>query len=162
MDPKPTPSAPQQASAAPRPASGPPAQPVPPKIRHNEPRFGQGAPPTPGVPVAANPDHLNDESELPVAGGSVTLNPNKQIRAFEKNTRHEEEWSRTPNTTGSGAIHVKTFSAKLTLDALAYMDQSINEWLDAHPQYEVKFVTSTVGVMTGKLHEPALICQVWV
>ena len=42
------------------------------------------------------------------------------------------------------------------------MDQSVNEWLDAHPQYEVKFVSSTVGTVTGKLKEPHLICQVWV
>ena len=55
-----------------------------------------------------------------------------------------------------------TFHAKLTDDALKYMDQVINEWLDAHPQYEVKFVNSSVGILTGKLKEPALVCQVWV
>jgi hypothetical protein len=42
------------------------------------------------------------------------------------------------------------------------MDQTINEWLDAHPQYEVKFVNATIGTFTGKIKEPALICQVWV
>ena len=57
---------------------------------------------------------------------------------------------------------MKTFHGKLTDDALAYMDQCINEWLDGHPQYEVKFVTSTVGIVTSKLQEPHLICQVWV
>ena len=67
-----------------------------------------------------------------------------------------------PNTTGIGAIHVRTFHCKLTDDSLAFMDQTINEWLDAHPEYEVKFVTSSVGVLTSKLKEPHLICQVWV
>lgn len=85
-----------------------------------------------------------------------------RITAFGRERRHEESWQRTPNTTGAGAIHVKSFHCKLNEDALVYMDQLINEWLDAHPQYEVKFVSSSIGNMTGKLKEPALICQVWV
>ena len=84
-----------------------------------------------------------------------------KIRSIgEKDRRHEDSWTRTPNTTGMGAIHVRTFHAKLTDDALVYLDQHINEWLDAHPQYEVKFVTSCVGTLTGKLKEPHLVCQV--
>jgi len=57
---------------------------------------------------------------------------------------------------------VRTFHAKITEDALAYLDQTINEWLDENPQYEVKFVSSTVGILSGKLKEPALLCQIWV
>jgi hypothetical protein len=95
------------------------------------------------------------ESAGPVGAGA-------KITAFGGQKRHEDSWARTPNTTGRGAIHVKTFHCKLTDDALAYLDQCINEWLDAHPQYEVKFVSSSIGILTGKLKEPALICQVWV
>lgn len=103
-----------------------------------------------------------EPDELPV---SAPLNPTgmtPNITPIEAGRRHEAEWSRTPNTTGSGAIHVRSFHCKLTDDALRYMDQAINEWLDAHPQYEVKFVTNSVGTLTGKLKEPHLICQVWV
>lgn len=123
------------------------------KIRHSNPGFGE--PPTkPETPAEPDP--------LPVAESLGPRNVGKLITAFGKDVRHEDEWKRTPNTTGSGAIHVKTFHSKLTDDALSYMDQSINEWLDAHPQYEVKFVTTSVGTLTGKLKEPHLICQVWV
>ena len=121
------------------------------RITYQQPNFGGPAmTPTPSeepVPVESN--------EGPVTGSS-------KITAFGPQGRHEESWNRTPNTTGTGAIHVKTFHAKLTDDALRYLDQSINEWLDAHPQYEVKFVTSTVGTLTGKTKEPHLVCQVWV
>lgn len=86
----------------------------------------------------------------------------KEIRAFGGLRRHEEQWSRTPNVTGSGAIHVKTFHGKLTEDALVYMDRQINEWLDAHPEYEVKFISTSIGEFTGKIKEPNIICQVWV
>lgn len=86
----------------------------------------------------------------------------KEIRALGMKSRHEDEWSRTPNTTGQGAIHIKTFHCKVTEDGLAYMDQQINEWLDAHPQYEVKQVETCIGTFTGKIKEPHVICQVWV
>jgi hypothetical protein len=135
------------------------------KIRHTQPRFGETpgggqSAPAPGSPGSPGSPGANDP--VPMAGPSSPTGMAPKIRAIETGRRHEEEWSRTPNTTGQGAIHVKTFQCKLTADALAYMDQTINEWLDAHPQYEVKFVNSTVGVITGKLKEPALICQVWV
>ena len=56
----------------------------------------------------------------------------KTITAFGKMDQSEKKWGREPNSDGSGAIHVKTFHAKLTADALDYMDEMINEWLDAH------------------------------
>jgi hypothetical protein len=37
----------------------------------------------------------------------------------------------------------------------------INEWLDDHPEIEVKFVTQTVHVFEGKIREPALVMNVW-
>lgn len=74
----------------------------------------------------------------------------------------ENSWKRTPSASGTGACHVKSFHAKLTGESLEFLDKQINEWLDAHPQYEVKLVTSTVGEWTGKLKEPNLIVQVWV
>jgi len=105
------------------------------------------------------PGERSDDTSSPIVETTVS----SKIRTFgQPGRRHEEEWTRTPNTTGAGAIHVKTFHCKLTDDALRYLDQSVNEWLDAHPQYEVKFVNSTVGMLTGKLKEPHLICQVWV
>ncbi len=89
-----------------------------------------------------------------------------KIQAFEQklgNKKHEETWNRTPNATGTGAIHVKTFHCKMNDDAIAFLDQQVNEWLDAHPQYEVKFVTSNVGEWTGKLGKEAhLVVSVWV
>ncbi len=86
----------------------------------------------------------------------------RTIQTFGPDVRHEDKWNRTPNSPGTGAIHVKTFVAKLRLDAIDHMDQQVNEWLDAHPQYEVKFVTSTVGKLVGKNTEDALFMNVWV
>ena len=128
---------------------------------HRPPNRSQQHPPGLGQnrEVWSPPDELE---AVPVAEASGPISTPKKITAFGKDAKHEENWARTPNTTGTGAIHVKTFHAKLTDDALRYMDQCVNEWLDAHPQYEVKFVNTSVGILTGKLKEPHLICQVWV
>ncbi|MBO6738671.1 MAG: hypothetical protein JJ916_02310 [Phycisphaerales bacterium] len=143
-------------------------------IRHPLPPGYSGPPPTP--PEDEKPDAKEAESSLddtlpldlaPEAMQSkkpVTETPSK-IRTFEQKLgggKHEDNWNRTPNATGTGAIHVKSFHCKLTGDSLDFLDQQINEWLDAHPQYEVKFVTTSIGTWTGKLKEPNLIVNVWV
>jgi len=92
--------------------------------------------------------------------------PPPKIQAFEQRVasgrRHEETWKRSPNVTGAGAIHVKSFHCKMSNESLEFLDQQINEWLDGHPQYEVKFVTSVVGEWTGKTKEPNMVVQLWV
>jgi hypothetical protein len=87
--------------------------------------------------------------------------PVREIKSFAS-IRREDQWNRTPNTTGHGATHVKSFVAKLRMDAIENMDRQVNDWLDQHPQYEVKFVTSSVGVLSGKISEPALFLTVWI
>ena len=116
---------------------------------------------TPGPrPAAASP-------AAPTTGALPAEEAPPKIRAFDQKlagggAKHEDSWNRSPNVTGTGAIHVKSFHCKLTGDSLENLDRQINEWLDAHPQYEVKQVTSTVGEWTGKLKEANLIVQVWV
>ncbi|MGH7242151.1 MAG: hypothetical protein ACREJD_01890 [Phycisphaerales bacterium] len=117
---------------------------------------------------------------VPPAGGAASLSggssPNvmplkdgpevkPKITAFEQKGgigRTEDSWQRKSNKTGVGATHVKTFHAKLTGESLEFLDKQINDWMDAHPDHEVKFSTSTVGEWTGKLREPNVIIQVWV
>ena len=113
------------------------------------------APPGGFVPAGATAGALPAEEAPP------------KIRAFDQKLaggtgKHEDSWVRSPNVVGTGAIHVKSFHCKLTGDSLENLDRQINEWLDAHPQYEVKLVTSTVGEWMGKLKEANLILQVWV
>lgn len=105
------------------------------------------------------------DAPVPVAAGGGSEGGTSKIKTFEQRLgagRHEDNWARTPNSTGTGAIHVKSFHCRMTGDSLEFLDQQINEWLDAHPQYEVKMVTSAVGTWSGKLKEPNLIVNVWV
>jgi len=100
-----------------------------------------------------------------VGNGAEDGEAKPKIRTFEQalSVAHSEEhWKRKPTVTGTGATHVRSFHCKLTGDCLENLDRQINEWLDSHPEFEVKFVTSAVGDWTGKLKEPNLIVQVWV
>ncbi|MEM1211398.1 MAG: hypothetical protein AAGI68_03785 [Planctomycetota bacterium] len=113
-------------------------------------------------PNDASSAHGDDElAPIDMAGDEDRIKNAKLIRS-EGRKPHEDHWTRTPNLTGKGAIHVKTFVSKLRLDAIDHLDEQVNEWLDLHPEYEVKFVTTTVGKLVGKIPEQAIFMNVWV
>lgn len=116
----------------------------------------------PSVPSLGQPVVVNAAAAVDPLAPPVT----HKIQAFEQRTgvkNSEASWKRTPNTDGHGATHCRTFHCRLSDDAFAFLDQAVNEWLDAHPQYEVKFVSTSVGQFQGKLgSENHLIMQCWV
>jgi len=94
----------------------PPSDPAKPGVIHHT---ASGLrPATPPAPPAAAPS-----GEAAAAAAS-------KIRSFAQGLgagRHEDSWNRSPNATGTGAIHVKSFHCKLTGDSLEFLDQQINE-----------------------------------
>jgi len=48
---------------------------------------------------------------------------------------------------------ITPFTADRSDNGLDYLDNSVNEWLDSHPEVEVTN-TSTVGMYDGKIKEP--------
>ncbi len=136
------------------------------------PGYSGGGEPPPRKPGRAEDDDLSLDDTLPLDVGAEPVpvvgpqgGPPSKIKTFEQKLgagRHGDRWARTPNATGAGAIHVKSFHCRLTGDSLEFLDQQINEWLDANPEYEVKLVTTSVGLWSGKLKEPNLIVNVWV
>jgi hypothetical protein len=72
-----------------------------------------------------------------------------------------QQYKRQPCADGHGACRMRTFHGRLSDEGLAYMDDKVNEWLDAHPEIEVKFVTTAIGLYDGKIKEPALVMNVW-
>jgi hypothetical protein len=110
-------------------------------------------------PPLPKPKILGD---VPIDNSDEQIGLQRKITAFVDPKKTEAAWARTPNITGEGATHVRSFHSKLTDDALGYVDKQINAWLDENPDIEVKFATTTIGTFTGKVKEPHLICQVWV
>ncbi|MGH7213451.1 MAG: hypothetical protein ACREIT_01525 [Tepidisphaeraceae bacterium] len=110
------------------------------------------APTKPDESLAVVDDRAGDQKAR-VAG---------KIRAFGVAEGHKaHEWKRQVNKTGAGAVRIRSFHGRLSDQGLDYMDDAINEWLEKHPEIEVKFVTSTVGLFDGKIKELAIILNVW-
>ncbi|MBK9119180.1 MAG: hypothetical protein IPM18_06200 [Phycisphaerales bacterium] len=55
------------------------------------------------------------------------------------------------------ATRCRTFHCKLADGPLVHMNQQINEWVDSDDDIEIKFATSTIGVVEGKHSDPHLI-----
>ncbi len=122
------------------------------------------------IPIDINAAEENDSTDhdaeqmtpIDLDAPSSSVIGSDKIRTFDTRKSHVDHWKRTPNVTNSGAIHVKTFVTKLRLDAIEHLDEQINDWLDNHPEYEVKFVSQSIGKLVGKNTEDALFVSVWV
>lgn len=86
-----------------------------------------------------------------------------QIRTFGNETgmKHKTEFNRTLNPDNRTATRIRTFHTRLSENAMAYMDDQINEWIDKNPDIEVKFTNAVIGGVEGKNIEPHLIVSVW-
>ncbi len=103
----------------------------------------------------SDPIELIDEKEAEEAAA-------RKIKTFGAETvRHDHTSKRKLNANGTGATRVRSFHGKYSDQGLEFLDNAVNDWLDAHADVEVKFVTSTVGVFEGKIREPALVLNLW-
>jgi hypothetical protein len=120
----------------------------------------------PGIPSSLSHAHHKPVDEEPIelieddeATREATA---RKIKAFGAETaRHDHVSKRKHTANGTGASHVRSFRGKYSDQGLEYLDNAINDWLDAHTDVEIKFVTSTVGVFEGKIREPALVLNLW-
>jgi hypothetical protein len=159
QQPRPIPAMPAQ---QPRPMPAMPAQPRP--IAPAVSTHGAGGNKVAGMPVQAMP--RNDDMD-PISlvddfdASSDTPQPSK-IKAFGvAGMTQQHTYKRQTHATGQGACRIRSFHGRLSDEGMAYMDDKINEWLDAHPEIEVKIVTTSIGQYEGKIKEPALILNVW-
>src|SRR5688500_15932812 len=116
------------------------------------------------APVApTGPTQLrgHGQSQPAQAQQQTSAAPKKIVALGGDAHRVHHDWKRQPVKTGTGACRVRSFHGKYSEQGLEYLDNAINEWLDGHPEVEVKFVTSTVMTFEGKIREPALVLNVW-
>jgi hypothetical protein len=141
-----------------------PAQPVRPVATPPPQQARPIAAPVAAAPVANDdPIALEDDAE---ADGleEVDIAPAAPVRkiTFGPELGHKKHnWTRQPKCDGTGACRMRSFHGKLSEQGLEYLDDAINVWLDQHPEIEVKFVTSNIGMFDGKMKDLAVILQVW-
>ena len=105
------------------------------------------------VPMDSKSDDDNHPAPAPATPKKITFGPEVHHR--------QTNYTRKPNANSTGSCRVRSFHGKLSEQGLEYLDHSINDWLDHHPEIEVKSVTSAIGQFDGKIKEPAVILQVW-
>jgi hypothetical protein len=134
----------------------------------NDPRVGQafqrpGIAPMPVQPVV--PDDLEPIGLVDEVVGTDVKPGGSKITAFGVSMGNggqvAHKWKRTPHVTGTGICRVKTFHGRLSDQGMDYLDATINEWLDEHPEVEVKMVTTSTNLFDGKMKELALIVNIW-
>jgi hypothetical protein len=118
--------------------------------------------PTPAPSTKTHHAHEMDEP-IELVDDEAETATKKTIRSFgvAESKHRDQNWKRTSHITNTGAMRMRSFHGRLSEQGLEYLDHSVNEWLDGHPEIEVKFVTSTVGMFEGKIKEPALILNIW-
>ena len=155
-------------SEAPRPPMGPSlpgqrpagAPGLTPKINTPAPAGPARIAPMPSQPTKSHEEDLEpislvDEPSAADAGVS-------KIKSFGVAGTHAAHvYKRQPNANGTGACRVRSFHGRLSEEGMVFIDDKINDWLEQHPEIEVKFVTTTIGQFEGKIREPALVINVW-
>ena len=119
--------------------------------------------PAAGKPQAAEAAIALDEEVVELeADGTPAAAPVSKIKFGAEIHRHHD-WKRQPTKGGmlGGACRVRTFHGKLSDQGCEYIDEAINVWLDEHPEIDIKFVTTNVGMFDGKFKDIALIISVW-
>jgi|SRR5271170_7885145 len=143
------------------PAASPAAHPVHPQpgIHHPpQPQHGlqHGAGPAPAL---KRPQLAEEPIEL--EADDVAAPIKNKIVAFGDVAHATHSWKRPTHKNQTGAVRVRSFHCRLSEQGLDYMDHAINEWLENHPDIEIKFTSSVVGQFDGKIKEPALILNLW-
>jgi hypothetical protein len=149
----------------PPPAPARPADDEPISLEDEEPiELEEGA----SAPVAPAPPRL---AALGSAGATAATGEGQaagvgtpsKIKFYAGGDKHTyTKFKRPAHVGGTGACRVRTFHGRLSDDGLAYTDDKINEWLDNHPDVEIKHVNCLVGPLEGKVTgEQGLIVVIW-
>jgi len=125
-------------------------------------------PPIPAKPLMDEPLELvEDFDEKPATPGTTatataTEPPKSKIHQISAGpSLAVHSYKRATHSNKTGAVRIRTFHCRLSEQGVEYLDQTVNDWLESHPDIEVKFTQSTIGLWDGKLKEPTLIINVW-
>jgi hypothetical protein len=94
-----------------------------------------------------------DRSAASTAGGYAGFGDDMNFDA--------QPFKRPLLSAGHGATRVRIWHCKMASGPVSHMNAQINEWLDNHPDIEIKFANTTVGTWEGKHSEPNLILSLF-
>jgi hypothetical protein len=157
---RPTPQGPQPlrpAQHVPQPARPAPAPARPPQTMPGRPTPAPLNPHAGDSPLELDPIEMDELEERPANAAPAA----SKIKFGADGHLKKHDWKRQTTMTGQGACRVRTFHGKLSDQGLEYLDDAINQFLEDHPEIEIKHVTSNVGMFDGKFKDMAMIVNVW-
>jgi hypothetical protein len=119
-------------------------------------------PPRPAIPAPAPLKPKDDLSPVAIEENHSAHPTVSKIQVYGmKMAGDEKKYKRKANLTGNGAVHMKVFHGRLSDDAVERVEERINDWLEAHPDIEVKLANTTIGVWDGKTKDTNIVITVW-
>ena len=123
----------------------------------------QGNHPTIAAPPTLRPPPLAPHAEERLALSGEDRGPEAKSRIHVTSEQHLAaiNYKRTLNNNKTGAMRMRIFHCRLSENGVEYMEHAINEWLENHPEIEIKTSNTVVGMWDGKIKENNLICTIW-
>jgi hypothetical protein len=108
------------------------------------------------IPFESGPDESGvSHAPLDLGGGSAA--PAPRVSAPKPQAKKP-----TQNIVpGERITTVKSFFTKLHVNAIPFLDEQINEWLQENPDISIKRTNTVVGEVQAKKTEPNIIITVW-
>ncbi len=110
---------------------------------------------------ASEPEPIKLEGTEDTDSGSSVAHVHTFASDSKLDRMNEKSYTRPLQKSGKGATRVRTFHTRLSDNAMRFLDNMINEWIDSDPEIEVKFTNIAVGVVEAKNREDHLIITVW-
>lgn len=103
----------------------------------------------------------DDDEEVKVDMSHSRIHSAKSATIGLGHSWDDDSFKRPLDSRGIVATRCRTFHCKLSDAAMTFMNDQVNNWLDANEAITVKFATSTIGIVEGKHPEPNLILTVF-
>lgn len=110
--------------------------------------------------AAAEPDHLARADEAADAGSHPSRS--STYAGFAGLSDLDSiNYQRPLLPAGHGASRMRVYHCKLSEGPLMQLNRQVNEWLDMHPDIEVKFANTTIGTWEGRHSEQHIILTLY-
>lgn len=112
-------------------------------------------------PAPAETDHLARADEAQAAAGPAPSRSSSYAGFAGLTELDAFPYQRPLLPTGHGATRLRLYHCKLSDGPIAQLNRQVNEWLDMHPDVEVKFATNTIGTWEGRHSEQHFILTLY-
>ena len=110
---------------------------------------------------AADLEHLSQADEVDGTATGRSSSQTGQTGLANLSDLDTIHYKRPLLPAGHGASRVRVFHCKLSEGPLMQLNKQMNEWIDMHPDVEVKIANTTIGTWEGRHSEQHIIMSLY-